>query len=297
MTHRGAARRFTAAVLLAAAAFGCGAQSDGAPSDPTPLDPSASRGGDANDPAGAAGAAGGSGQSMVTGNPDPTDPSSLFNVCPSPIGEPSDLAATPRADANLEFLALVVEPDRAVASQANYDRVVADVAAIRALVPELASIEFRPFHDGRDVRVSFNEAGMEALNQNAFAGWFCLNEALGARVGSVVDVFPTYAPLVTLRGVHNMPHVKWLYEQLPGIGIGGAEITEGRSPGPTWCVARDGSEYEYVLDWARGSCSTGCREHDAHHFSTRAAGEVTPLEVWRSAEDELPPDWFTRLCP
>jgi hypothetical protein len=98
----------------------------------------------------------GAGSSADPMNPEwrYTTPLSLFQVCPGPLGDPEDLVATPRAQENLEFLALVVEPDAVVASQANYERVVADVAAIRALVPDLASIEYRPSHDGKNVHIS-----------------------------------------------------------------------------------------------------------------------------------------------
>jgi hypothetical protein len=219
----------------------------------------------------------------------------LFEVCPGPLGNPEDLAATPRADENLELLALAVEPDAVVASQANYERVVADVAAIRALVPELAPIEYRPSHDGRSVALSFGDAAVDAWAMGAFSGLDCLNEALGATFNPLFDNFDLFYRQVTLRGIHNMPRVAQLYDQLPGINA--PEISGGPRDGPTWCIGRNGSDYQYVIDWAMGGCSSECQEHEAHRFASGAAGEATPLEVWRSAEGEPPPAWYTRLCP
>jgi hypothetical protein len=98
-----------------------------------------------------------------------------------------------------------------------------------------------------------------------------------------------------LRGIHNMPRVEQLYEQLTGIHD--AEIFEGPADGPTWCIDRTGADYEYVIDRAMGECSSGCREHEAHRFFSEAAGKATPLEIWRSADGQPPPGWYTRLCP
>ena len=61
-----------------------------------------------------------------------------------PLGSVEQLAQTPRADFNLELLALSLEPGNITASQALYDRVVADVTAMRRLAPELADVDFLP---------------------------------------------------------------------------------------------------------------------------------------------------------
>jgi len=269
MQIRRAERRWAAALVATGVALGCGTEADnGMPRD-------------------------GSGDAT---NPDwpYTTPLSMFRQCPGPLGSPDDLAATPRADENLEFLALSVEPDAVVASQANYERVVADVAAIRALVPDLASIEYRPPHDAGNVQLSLDDAGLTAWGMGAFAGLECLNEALGATLTGVMDNWDLYSPRLVLRGIHAMPRVEQLYEELPGVS---AEIFEGLAHGSTWCIGRHEADYEYVIDRAAGDCSAECPEHEAHRFGTRAAGEATTLEIWRSADGEPPPDWYTRLCP
>ncbi len=224
-----------------------------------------------------------------------TTPLSLFQACPGPLGNTEDLAATPRADGNLELLALVLEPDAVVASEATYQRVVADVAAIRALVPDLAPIAYRPPHDGNTVRIHLEDSGVDAWAMGAFGGWDCLNEALGATVTGIMDNFDFHSPLLVLRGIHGMARVQQLYEQLPGVS--GTELFAGPADGPTWCIGRDGSDYAYVIDRAMGGCSSGCREHEAHYFSSAAEGEATPREIWLSTDGEPPPAWYSRLCP
>lgn len=56
------------------------------------------------------------------------------------LGDPMDVAATPRADRDAEILALGLAPELVVARQDRYDVVAADLAAIRQLQPELADV-------------------------------------------------------------------------------------------------------------------------------------------------------------
>src|SRR5689334_22767574 len=55
---------------------------------------------------------------------------SVSRVCPPDRAVAEDLEATPRADVNLELLAIAAQPfGRITADQAVYDRIVHDVAA------------------------------------------------------------------------------------------------------------------------------------------------------------------------
>jgi hypothetical protein len=71
-------------------------------------------------------------------------------------------------------------------------------------------------------------------------------------------------------------------------------LTDG--DGSTLYVGRTGAQHEYVIDRASFDCSRVCTRHEAHHFASDVAGEVTELEVWRSQSGEPKPDWFTALC-
>ena len=56
-----------------------------------------------------------------------------FAVCPMPLGSAEELALTPRADTNLELLALSLDVGHLTATQVTYERVVADIGALRAV--------------------------------------------------------------------------------------------------------------------------------------------------------------------
>jgi hypothetical protein len=114
----------------------------------------------------------------TTGSPDPssTGPQALdtgpdHSGYPPPDcaplllpGHPSDVAATPRPDHDAEVLALSVDPTQAVATQARYDTVTADLAAIRALDPML-----EPVH-------------VSCVLPNGIAFWFFDHEDVNAAI-------------------------------------------------------------------------------------------------------------------
>src|SRR6185312_12133886 len=58
--------------------------------------------------------------------------------CTMPPTAAEGVAATPRADVNLELLALSIDPGRITADEDTYQRVVADITAIRKADPSLA---------------------------------------------------------------------------------------------------------------------------------------------------------------
>jgi hypothetical protein len=89
-----------------------------------------------------------------------------------------------------------------------------------------------------------------------------------------------------------MPQLAQLYAELPGAKAPNAISATG--DGSTLCAARDGEHYEYVVDRAGGDCPSGCTEHEAFHFTSHAAGQVTRAEEWRSGSAPRPP-WFA-IC-
>jgi hypothetical protein len=204
-----------------------------------------------------------------------------------------EIAATPRQDEGLERLALSLDADRIVASTDTYERVVADVAAIRALAPSLADIDYRGFDDAKQLLVNMDDEGNALLEAGQYAAWDCLNEFYGLQQAEItvldgIDV--TYATL-TLKGLYNLGLVAEAYEQLPNVTSVGANVFVG--DGPTMCAARAGEVYEYVVDRRGGDCPAGCTTHDATYFVSSASGVVDEVETW---DEGTAPEWFTRLC-
>ena len=191
-----------------------------------------------------------------------------------------DLSVTPRADTNLELLALKYSTSL-VADQGIYERVVRDVGAIRLREPSVADIAYFPPDDGRGLLLSLEPEAYAQFRAGRYHAWDCLNERLGAN--DIQDVSEPYVSL-TVRGIFRMKSLTDLYQQVDGIAR--AESNLGVGDGPTICLTPGETVWHYVFDHASGDCEAGCFEHSYLHFSTSEAGAVTALGVPSSQELE-----------
>lgn len=214
----------------------------------------------------------------------------ITGPCPQPVGTADELALTPRADPNLELLALEkLEPESLVVSQSTYDRVASDVAAIRRMEPSLVEVGYRPASDGRTLQLEWSTAASAAFDDGQYTAWSCLNDAYGLKD---FRTLPSGIELV-LEGTYDIDRVFELYRQLPGV-TGGTPYLGG-SDGPTICVTRVGDAYDYVFDDTGGDCAA-CEQHVGYLFQSSAAGQVTPIARWDSTLDPAVPAWFTDIC-
>ncbi len=120
---------------------------------------------------------------------------SLILFCSCGRAPPSDFEATPRADQNLELLALSVS-GAVVARQEIYGRVVRDVAAIRASHPEVQGIGYWPRDTGNSLLLRVDAATRAAIDEHTYHDW----DGLNARWRLVEITNPT-GSLETLIGV------------------------------------------------------------------------------------------------
>ena len=219
----------------------------------------------------------------------------MTGPCPMPLGSAADVALTPRSDENLELLALQLDEGALVATQATYDWVVDDVAAIRALDPDLAGIGYFPPHDGKTLALTPTEVAFQSIEAGQYSAWDCLNDFYGLEsiVPSPLTITRSFVVL-TLEGIYDLPQLAELYGQLPGIER--AEANGFGGDGPKICAQRIARGIEYVVDDAGGDCPAGCTTHDAHHFESAAPGEVEALDTWNSEDTAEAPEWFTRVC-
>lgn len=216
----------------------------------------------------------------------------ITGPCPAPLDSAADVALTPRADTNLELLALSLEADRITVSQATYERVVSDVVAIRALAPEVADVTFNAF-DATTLRLQLTDIGASSVAEGGYSAWDCLNERYGLMSITPLEADrPTYE--VVLKGNYNVERLAMLYSELPEVV---EVLTLGvLSDWSTICGRSDGARYEYVVDRRSGDCPAGCAEHEAHHFESSEPGQVTALGVWQSGPGSPAPEWFSRIC-
>src|SRR3954468_4104087 len=102
------------------------------------------------------------------------------DICTALPGTAAELAATPRADENLEMLAIRLSHG-IVAEDTVYQRLVRDIGAIRRLEPKVRGIRYMPPDDGQTLFVDFDfdEKGMAESQSGQYQAWNCFNRHFG----------------------------------------------------------------------------------------------------------------------
>ncbi len=215
--------------------------------------------------------------------------------CPPALASAAELAVTPRADVNLELLALKVSPGKLVAEEAAYQRVVRDVAAIRAKAPALAKISFFTYRDGMRITLTVPVDTATQMEKGTYHAWDCLNDTYGAvlpaeyiRIGNAPEV---YVSLKT-EGIYAVQLLAAEYARLPGV-MHVDDITLG-GDGPTICLTGGASTWHYLFDEASGDCPAGCIDHAYRHFTTEPDGTIAELDGWNTKQGTPRPTWVTQ---
>jgi hypothetical protein len=213
----------------------------------------------------------------------------LFCSCRS--APPSDLEATPRADRNLELLALSVSGG-VVARQEIYDRVVRDVAAIRASHPEVQGIDYHSRDTGNSLLLRVDAATGTAIEEHTYHDWDGLN-ARWRLTDSHYLIAPLQIFFLQFRGIYDMAAVAREYVVLRGVIF--SEPNGLAGDGPTICLTLDGDWYRYVFDRAEGDCLAGCISHHEFGFSTDSLGAIAFEAEWDSTTSTPLPDFMRRF--
>jgi hypothetical protein len=226
-----------------------------------------------------------------------TEPVGAPGDCLTGLVTATELASTPRADTNLELLALKLSEGRVVADQTVYDRLVRDVGAIRAQRPDLATISYFPSSDGKTIPLTVDVDTAERMKSGSYAPWECLNALFGAvmpfeyiRIGNADDEFV----IVKLKGLYAMDILAPEYGRLPGVIS--ADKSSSGGDGPTICVTPGADTWHYVTDAASGDCPAGCIDHAYSHFTTNTVGAVMQLEEWSSTGGGAAPAWVAQYA-
>ena len=214
------------------------------------------------------------------------------DTCPDPLGTPAEVAATPRADEDMELLALRLDGG-ITATQATYERLVRDKAAIQVALPGV-DVQYFPPNEGKSVELRATEPTALAMRDGAYTAWDCLNAFYSVQelhVGYLSIVDGWYVD-VELKGRYDMVRLAELYGKLPGVIE--AFPTAQMGDGPTTCVSRSEDTYEYVVDDRGGDCPAGCTETTAYYFVSASVGQVEHIDTW-DGFTATPPTWYS-IC-
>ena len=171
------------------------------------------------------------------------------SVCKNLPGAPAELARTPRADANLELLALALS-DELTADQAIYERLVRDVTDVRSMEARLKNVRYRPQYEGKTLLLRFSEAASKLFAEGQYRYWDCVNDRFGFE--SAEAIAPDLIK-VRLKGIYDLEKLASVYARLPGVMSADPEENASRDDGATILVTREGDVWHYVFRTPRAN--------------------------------------------
>lgn len=202
-------------------------------------------------------------------------------------GTAEEIAATPRAAANLEHLARDMGGGL-TADQAIYERVVADVGAIRTGHPELPVVDHRGAWRPDELILSVAPDTYRLIADGRYEAWDCLNDWY-----DVAQVRPAQLSedrvLLAFDGVYDVPVLAADYAALPGVTA--AEPNGWGADGSDLCGSIDGATYRYVVRVASGDCPAGCIDEELTLFTSEPGEAPVLRETWNSDDGTPRPAW------
>lgn len=228
--------------------------------------------------------------------------------CPADAGmRADDVSAAPRADKNLELLALDAQPfGRLSVDPAVYERVVRDVAAARGLEPELADVSFMPANDGQTFLLDPGRDNLRKFERGAYHGLDCFFATYGGEIVGAID--HRFTPdeddeLLVLRfhgTYHAAAMLNLLSDSVDHTLLAYGAMNPDGSPqafvdGPTICLATNDVTWHYVFVDTDGPC-TGetCQSTTDFYFTSDPNGEVVLRDTWVES-NATPPVWMQQL--
>lgn len=225
-------------------------------------------------------------------------PSAGTDACSSYQGLATreEIASTPRAHTQLEALAIQVD-GTFIATQATYDRVVADVEAARGTYPRLAGIKTSYGGYGQNVTVYHTDTEtLDAIMDGSFEPTVCADR-LYVRTGA----WRSIGDMVSLefKGIYDQDALAAEYARLTGAS---AEPDAGDGDGDQLCVQIDGETWQYRFEDGWGDCASGCIAEHWYWVTSKSSGASLLMDDWgdinlgngKTGVDPDPePDWMS----
>ncbi|HXT22764.1 MAG TPA: hypothetical protein VN923_18600, partial [Thermoanaerobaculia bacterium] len=211
-------------------------------------------------------------------------------------GNRADILASPRADIDAEGLALLLG-DGVAAEDAIYQRLHADLDAIRAANPALADNRFGiPWWLPHELSITgLTPLAHVEVRAGTYTEWNCLNAWYRGELppdGSLDYPALRFAPVL-----HN-GRIADEYEALPGIVSVQRPIYGEPSSAPGMCaISYDGFAYDYFIEDGaphEREGETALSYALPMHFYRVAAAGAAPVLVGIWGKEQPPPAWKAR---
>jgi hypothetical protein len=208
-------------------------------------------------------------------------------ICAKLPGTAEQVARTPRANENLELLAISLS-DGITADDEIYRRLVRDIAAIRTVDPRMRTIEYSASDNG-ELMVGPVSSQKQLFLEGRYTEWDCLNRYFHV---SRVQYQMSYATL-QFAGRFNLNQVGELYSSLAGVRSADPNGYVRIYRPPSIYVLPASHGWRYVLDG--GACGAA---NDVtcglYYFIVSTDGVARFVEEWRPTPQntpELEPGW------
>jgi hypothetical protein len=237
---------------------------------------------------------GGTGGSGASGGSGATGGGGTSGACSGfvPKATADEVAKTPRSDEAAEVLAIETS-NEFVASDALYQRIVGELAAIANAEPQVAGMGPFSVMSSNSIIIGLSATGFQSYQNGTYSAWDCPNEAYG--MTQIQDVGSLqYVTIAFGQKRYNTPLLAQEYVGLPDVASAEPNMLVG--DGPDVCLEIQGDVHFYIFDKAGGDCPAGCTEHTYYGFQVSAAGQVTSLGTFDPALPTPEPAWFTSLA-
>tara|TARA_Y100001954_G_scaffold115884_1_gene125391 strand:+ start:900 stop:1781 length:882 start_codon:yes stop_codon:yes gene_type:complete len=211
-------------------------------------------------------------------------------------GSKTSISKSPRANEDAERLAVrltgeLTAPDKA------YDRIVADLGAIRAVYPEPGARGTFPYFATNGVILGLAPETVKEVEAGTYKGLDCLNDWYGGKVRSTMGSLDMI--FIVFDALYHPKVIADAYASHPEVRLADANRMGGGGDDISLCNATLGGTHRYMFTRAWGDCPSGCINFEFKGYDVTPAGQVTPLETWQrntSTGEYEAADWVTPGC-
>ncbi len=219
------------------------------------------------------------------------------------LADESDLALTPRANFDAEYLAMEASGEM-VAPQQLYERVVTELAMIREQNSEVNGEENcdltalncpitvrTDWSSDEPLVVGFDEEGQTKIESDTYTDWNELNQFF--RMNPIQTILNSSFVILGSDAVVNIEKLSQEYAKLSHITSADPNYLAGDSN--DICLSIEGEVHSYIFNEGFGDCPSGCISETYYGFSIDADGNLTQLGTWSNSESSEEPEWFRNL--
>jgi len=213
------------------------------------------------------------------------------------LGHSAQLAKSPRPDRSAEILSLR-GTDNLVADDDRYDRIAADLTAIRGTGRRLiAQTAFEHFAT-QTLLLKMNSDVRDAIRNGTYGELDCLNDWYG--VHSQMPLESVGAVSIHFSRLYHPRLIEAAYSNHADVHRAEASQSIGDGDDIRLTSRYFGGTHRYVFRSGLGDCPAGCVKVYSQAFDVTPQGEVTPLGL---RGGPTPPSreectvWHTQDCP